>query len=78
MTPYILYSEILHLFLKPPSRSWYLSEEVVDWMDENDIKVTEREFMTASIGGSGGGGGSEHGMLFKNDIDLMAFKLRWS
>ena len=74
MIPYILYSEILHIFETPPSGTWKLSDGVVDWLYENDIEITEKQFMTSSLDGSGG---REHGILFMNDIDLMAFKLRW-
>ena len=40
MIPYILYSEILHIFETPPSGTWKLSDGVVDWLYENS-KLTE-------------------------------------
>lgn len=73
MIPYILYSEILHIFETPPSGQWKLSNEVVDWFNENDIIVTEERFKITSISSKS----KEYGLLFRNEIDFMAFKLRW-
>jgi len=66
-----LYREVLHLLEQDQDTyHWSLCKEFINWLDENDIKITEKQFKIQS-------GHKEYGLLFENEIDFIAFKLRW-
>lgn len=67
--PNILYTEILNL-LEEAGHRWIISSKVINWCEENDIELEERCFIFVD-------GKQEFGLLFKNDADAVAFKLRW-
>lgn len=68
----ILYAEILSLFQwNEEDRRWLISLEVTKWLEENNINVKEECFKLQN-------GRCEYGLCFTNEIDHMAFKLRWA
>ncbi len=71
MIPGFLYSEISDIIgYDPAIRSWQIEDAVMDWFRENDINVYEQEFITTN-------NKKEFGIIFDNDEDALAFKLRW-
>lgn len=67
----ILYATIFHLFEENDTNGKYqLSSEVMQWFDDNNIEVEEVRFRVPSSS-------SQYGLKFLNDVDHMAFKLRW-
>lgn len=67
----ILYSELHHLMEQQlVTGHWHLSNEFMEWLEENNIHVKEQEFIVEnSI--------NLFGLLFETDEDVMAVRLRW-
>jgi len=71
MIPGFLYSELFHLMEHyPDTNCWRLADRVIDWFSENDIDIKEQEFITTI-------NTKQFGLIFDNDEDAIAFKLRW-
>ncbi len=67
----VLYSQLSHLMEQnPETHCWYLSTEVMDWLSNNSIYITEQEFKTIDDS-------RQFGILFESNIDFVAFRLRW-
>lgn len=67
---FILYSNLFHLFETNSKGIMKIKNEVLTWIDENNINVIEECFCTDEEY-------QRFGLLFDSEIDLMAFKLRW-
>ncbi len=66
------YSEIRHLLARDKKTGyWQVCPEVMQWLEENDIIVREECFGLKD-------GTRRYGITFTNEIDHMAFKLRWA
>ena len=66
----ILYSSMRHLMEEYDDGTWYISTKVLDWVDENEIRIQEKEFILEN-------GSIQFGLYFENEEDYLAFRLRW-